>query len=55
MVPNAKSAGIEVENGIKTDELGRTSAPSSWAAEDCTSLPHSEGRIPMSSSTRPRT
>ena len=52
VVPNTKlaeSAGIEVENGIKTDEYGRTSAPHVWAAGDCASLPHGEGRIRLES------
>jgi len=52
IVPNTKlaeSAGIEVENGIRTDELGRTSAPNVWAAGDCASLPHGEGRIRLES------
>ena len=52
VVPNTKlaeSAGIEVDNGIRTDELGRTSAPHVWAAGDCASLPHGEGRIRLES------
>ena len=52
IVPNSKlaeSAGIEVDNGIRTDELGRTSAPHVWAAGDCASLPHGEGRIRLES------
>lgn len=52
IVPNTKlaeSAGIEVENGIKTDAHGRTSAPHVWAAGDCASFPHGEGRIRLES------
>lgn len=35
----AEAAGIEIENGIKTDSHGRTSAPNVWAAGDCASFP----------------
>ncbi|TNC71823.1 NAD(P)/FAD-dependent oxidoreductase [Rubellimicrobium roseum] len=52
IVPNTKlaeSAGIAVENGVKTDEYGRTSVPHVWAAGDCASLPHGEGRIRLES------
>ena len=52
IVPNTKfaeSAGIEVENGIRTDELGRTSVPNVWAAGDRASLPHGDGRIRLES------
>ncbi len=35
----AKTAGIEIDNGIKTDSQGRTSAPGVWAAGDCASFP----------------
>ena len=45
----ARSAGIAVENGIRTDETGRTSAPNVWAAGDCASLPHAGGRIRLES------
>jgi 3-phenylpropionate/trans-cinnamate dioxygenase ferredoxin reductase subunit len=45
----AESAGIEVENGIKVDAYGRTSAPHVWAAGDCASFPHGEGRIRLES------
>ncbi|MEQ8897566.1 MAG: FAD/NAD(P)-binding oxidoreductase [Roseovarius sp.] len=41
----AEAAGLEVENGIKTDEHGRTSDPSIWAAGDCASFPHDGARI----------
>lgn len=42
IVPNgaeAEAAGIVLENGIKTDLQGRTSAPHVWAAGDCASFP----------------
>lgn len=45
----AETAGLEVENGIKTDEQGRTSDPSIWAAGDCASFPHQGGRIRLES------
>ncbi|MEI2808344.1 NAD(P)/FAD-dependent oxidoreductase [Albidovulum sp.] len=52
ILPNtelAGDAGIAVDNGIRTDELGRTSAPHVWAAGDCASFPHGEGRIRLES------
>ncbi|MEQ9261150.1 MAG: FAD-dependent oxidoreductase [Roseovarius sp.] len=45
----AEAAGLEVENGIKVDELGRTSDPSIWAAGDCASFPHRGGRLRLES------
>ena len=45
----AEMAGLEIENGIKTDEQGRTSDPSIWAAGDCASFPHQGGRIRLES------
>ena len=36
----AESAGLEIDNGIAVDAHGRTSAPSVFAAGDCTSHPH---------------
>ncbi len=45
----AESAGIEVENGIVVDVFGRTSAPHVWAAGDCASFPHGEGRMRLES------
>lgn len=45
----ADAAGIEVENGIKTDAMGRTSAPHVWAAGDCASFPYRGGRIRLES------
>jgi len=35
----AEAAGIALDNGIATDEFGRTSAPDIWAAGDCASFP----------------
>ncbi|KIN62512.1 Rhodocoxin reductase [Sulfitobacter noctilucicola] len=45
----AEASGIEIENGIKTDALGRTSAPHVWAAGDCASFPYRDGRIRLES------
>lgn len=41
----AATAGLAIENGIKTDRLGRTSDPDIWAAGDCASFPHRGGRL----------
>ena len=38
-VAEAEAAGIAIENGIKTDLRGATSAPGVWAAGDCASFP----------------
>ena len=40
----ACEAGIEIDNGIKVDSLGRTSVQDVWAAGDCASFPH-HGRL----------
>ena len=45
----AEAAGIEIDNGIKTDARGATSAPNVWAAGDCASFPHQGGRIRLES------
>jgi len=45
----AEAAGIELDNGIKTDAQGRTSAPHIWAAGDCTSFPYNNTRIRLES------
>lgn len=45
----AQAAGIAIENGIRTDEHGQTSAPHVWAAGDCASFPHDGGRIRLES------
>ncbi len=36
----AQAAGLAVDNGIKVDELGRTSDPAIWAAGDVTNHPN---------------
>lgn len=35
----AKSAGLEVSNGIRVNKKGQTSHPNIWASGDCTSFP----------------
>jgi 3-phenylpropionate/trans-cinnamate dioxygenase ferredoxin reductase subunit len=45
----AEAAGLDLENGIKTDEQGRTSDPSIWAAGDCASFPYRGDRIRLES------
>lgn len=45
----AEAAGLDLDNGIKTDEMGRTSDPSIWAAGDCASLPYKGTRIRLES------
>lgn len=45
----AEAAGIELDNGIKTDAQGRTSAPNVWAAGDCASFPYKGTRIRLES------
>ncbi len=45
----AEMAGIEVENGIRTDEFGHTSADDVWAAGDCASFPWRGNRIRLES------
>lgn len=45
----AEAAGLAIDNGIRTDELGRTSDPRIWAAGDCASFPHQGGRIRLES------
>ena len=45
----AEAAGIATENGIRTDEFGRTSDPSVWAAGDCASFPWQDGRLRLES------
>ncbi|SEO05758.1 3-phenylpropionate/trans-cinnamate dioxygenase ferredoxin reductase subunit [Salinihabitans flavidus] len=45
----AEAAGIEIENGIRTDAQGRTSAPHVWAAGDCASFPYRGGRVRLES------
>jgi 3-phenylpropionate/trans-cinnamate dioxygenase ferredoxin reductase subunit len=45
----AQAAGLEIENGIKVDALGRTSDASIYAAGDCCSFPHEGGRLRLES------
>ena len=45
----AELAGCDIENGIKTDALGRTSVNNIWAAGDCASFPYKGGRIRLES------
>jgi 3-phenylpropionate/trans-cinnamate dioxygenase ferredoxin reductase subunit len=45
----AAEAGLTVDNGIFTDEFGRTSDPAIWAAGDCASFPHQGRRIRLES------
>ncbi len=45
----AEAAGLAIENGIRTDEFGRTSDAAIWAAGDCASFPHKGGRMRLES------
>jgi len=45
----AEASGVEIENGIKTDAMCRTSVPAIWAAGDCASFPFQGGRIRLES------
>lgn len=45
----AEAAGVEIDNGIKTDTHGRTSAANIWAAGDCASFPYKDTRIRLES------
>ena len=45
----AEAAGLTIDNGISTDEMGRTSDPSIWSAGDCASFPWKGGRIRLES------
>jgi 3-phenylpropionate/trans-cinnamate dioxygenase ferredoxin reductase subunit len=45
----AEAAGLAIENGIKTDEFGRTSDPHIWSAGDCASFPWQGGRLRLES------
>lgn len=45
----AEAAGLALDNGIATDELGRTSDPAIWSAGDCASFPWRGGRIRLES------
>lgn len=45
----ARAAGLEIENGIKTNAFGQTSDPYIWAAGDCASFPSPHGQIRLES------
>ncbi|MEM9709235.1 MAG: FAD-dependent oxidoreductase [Pseudomonadota bacterium] len=45
----AETAGLALENGIKTDARGATSVPGIWAAGDCASFPYWGRRIRLES------
>ena len=45
----AEMAGLSIDNGIATDEQGRTSDPTIWSAGDCASFPWKGGRIRLES------
>lgn len=45
----AEDAGLEINNGIKTDARGRCSAPNIWAAGDCASFPYRGERVRLES------
>ncbi len=45
----AELAGLEIENGIRTDAQGRSSDPAIWAAGDCASFPYRGGRLRLES------
>ncbi len=45
----AEAAGLAIENGIRTDDHGRTSDPHIWSAGDCASFPWKGGRLRLES------
>ena len=45
----AAAAGIAIDNGIRTDAQGRTSAPNVWASGDCASFPLNGAQAPLES------
>ena len=45
----AEAAGITLENGIRTDAMGRTDVAHIWAAGDCASFPWAGGRLRLES------
>ncbi|MCB1391186.1 MAG: NAD(P)/FAD-dependent oxidoreductase [Rhodobacteraceae bacterium] len=45
----AEAAGLAIENGIRTDDFGRTSDPRVWAAGDCASFVYQGNRIRLES------
>ena len=45
----AEAAGVEIDNGIKTDNFGRTSDKHIWSAGDCASFPYKGTRLRLES------
>jgi 3-phenylpropionate/trans-cinnamate dioxygenase ferredoxin reductase subunit len=45
----AAAAGLELDNGVRVDALGRTSDPRIFAAGDCASFPYRGGRVRLES------
>ena len=45
----AQAAGLDIDNGIVVDEVGRTSDPNIYAAGDCASFPYRGHRIRLES------
>ncbi|MEC3859811.1 FAD-dependent oxidoreductase [Mesobacterium sp. TK19101] len=45
----AEAAGLDIDNGIKVDDHGRTSDPAIWAAGDCASFPHDGAQMRLES------
>ncbi|SFB06271.1 3-phenylpropionate/trans-cinnamate dioxygenase ferredoxin reductase subunit [Poseidonocella pacifica] len=45
----AKSADLDLDDGIATDAFGRTSDPNIWAAGDCASFPQENRRMRLES------
>ena len=45
----AEMAGLDIENGIKTDSFGQTSVAHIWSAGDCASFPYRGSRIRLES------
>ena len=45
----ARDAGLDLDDGVKVDELGRTSIAGIWAAGDCASFPYRDRRIRLES------
>ena len=45
----AEAAGLTLDNGIATDDFGRTSDPSIWSAGDCASFVYRGARIRLES------
>lgn len=45
----AEAAGLDIDNGIKTDAFGQTSDPHIWAAGDCASFPNGDRQLRLES------